>query len=306
VEQRDIEIFLTLAEELHFGRAAARLNVSTARVSQTIRRLERRIGTRLFDRTSRRVVLTPVGARLEQDLRPAYEQIRRAVERAIAAGRGMEGVLRVGFVGTAVGGFLHRVAADFRREHPACRVEIHEARYSDFLDLLRSGERDMMLVPVPVREPDMVCGPVLFAEPSVLAVPAGHPFARRASVTLEDFARDKVLRPAGLPGYMDESLVPARTPAGRPIERGPTFATVQEMLALIGAGQGVFPVPAHAGTYDVRPDIAYVPIVDGLPRERRLVWRAAAENNRVRAFDEAARAFVAAHPDPLLGARPPR
>jgi DNA-binding transcriptional LysR family regulator len=299
VERRDIEIFLTLGEELHFGRTAERLHVSTARVSQTIKKLERQIGAGLFERTSRRVSLTPIGVRLYEDLRPAYQQILDGIDRAIAAGRGIDGVLRVGFVGTAVGQFLHQVAAAFQARHSACEVQVSEARYSDFLDLLRAGEVDVMLVPVPVREPDLTAGPVLFREPSVLAVSARHPYARRDAVRLEDLAGDKVLRPAPLPGYMEESLVPRLTPGGRPIERGPRFRTVQEMLSLIGAGQGMFPVPAHAARYDTRPDVVYVPISDGLARERRLVWRTTAHTNRVRAFAESARDFIAANGEPF-------
>ena len=119
VERRDIEIFLTLAEELHFGRTADRLHVSTARVSQTVRKLERRVGAALFERTSRRVGLTPIGRRLDEDLRPAHQQILDGIDRAIAAGRGIDGELRVGFIGTAVGQFLHQVAAAFHGLHTA-------------------------------------------------------------------------------------------------------------------------------------------------------------------------------------------
>lgn len=301
MERRDIEIFLTLAEELHFGRTAERLHVSTARVSQTIRKLERRIGAALFERTSRRVGLTPIGRRLEEDLRPAHERIIEGVDRAIAAGRGIDGELRVGFIGTAVGQFLHRVAAAFHGLHPACHVQVLEARYSDFLDLLRADEADLVLVPVTVAEPDITTSAVLFREPTVLAVSARHPFARRESVALDDLARDKVLRPRAFPDYMDEGLVPRRTPAGRPVERGPEFGTVQEMLSLIGAGQGMFPVPAHAARFDTRPDIAYVPIRDGPPRERRFVWRTTAETHRIRVFTQVARDVVARSPNPLQG-----
>jgi DNA-binding transcriptional LysR family regulator len=288
VERRDIEIFLTLAEELHFGRTAERLHVSTARVSQTIRKLERRIGAALFERTSRRVGLTPIGHRLEEDLRPAHQQILEGIDRAIAAGRGIDGELRVAFVGTAVGQFLHQVATAFHRQHAACHVQV--------LD-----EADLVLVPVEVAEPDLVTSPVLFHEATVLAVSARHPFARRESVSLEDLARDKVLRPRSLPDYMDESLVPRRTPGGRPVERGPEFGTVQEMLSLVGAGQGIFPVPAHAARFDTRPDIVYVPIRDGLRRERRFIWRATAETHRIRAFTQVAREVVARSPNPLQG-----
>jgi DNA-binding transcriptional LysR family regulator len=301
VERRDLEIFLTLAEELHFGRTAERLHVSTARVSQTIRKLERRIGAALFERTSRRVALTPIGGRLESDLRPAHQQILEGIDRAIAAGRGIDGELRVGFIGTAVGQFLHRVAATFHDLHPACHVQVMEARYNDFLDLLRTDEADLVLVPVRVAEPDMAVSPVLFDEPTMLAVSSRHPFARRESVSLEDLARGKVLRPRSFPEYMDESLVPRRTPGGRPIERGQEFSTIQEMLSLVGAGQGMFPVPVHAARFDARPDIAYVPIRDGLRRERRFVWRTTAENHRIRAFARVARDVVARDPNPLQG-----
>src|SRR5215510_2897054 len=101
MEQRDIEIFLTLAEELHFGRTAERPHVSTARVSQTIKKLERRVEATLFERTSRQVALTPTGRRLDDDLRPAYQQSREGGDRAIAAARGVEGELRAGCIGTA-------------------------------------------------------------------------------------------------------------------------------------------------------------------------------------------------------------
>jgi DNA-binding transcriptional LysR family regulator len=86
MEQRDIEIFLTLADELHFARAAQRLHVSTARVSQTIKKLERRIGGPLFERISRRVQLTPIGHRLGDELRPAYQQIHDAIDAVMTAG----------------------------------------------------------------------------------------------------------------------------------------------------------------------------------------------------------------------------
>lgn len=293
MEQRDIEIFLTLAEELHFGRTAERLHVSTARVSQTIKKLERRIGAALFERTSRRVVPTPIGRRLEEDLRPAYQQILDGIDRRSRPPRdrgGAAGRLR------RHGGrrLLQQAATRFHARHSGCEVRIADVRYSDFLDLLRADELDLVLVPVKVDEPDIACGPVLFREPVVLAVSARHRLARRASVSLEDLGAEEVLSPRGLPAYMNESLIPRRTPGGRPIRHGQEFSTVQEMLSLIGAGLGVFPVPAHASKYDTRPDIAYLPIDDGPPRERRFIWRATAETNRIRAFTQATADAIAA------------
>ncbi|NUS17670.1 MAG: LysR family transcriptional regulator, partial [Streptomyces sp.] len=103
MERYEIEAFLALAEELHFGRTAVRLRITTARVSQVIGKLERRVGAPLFERTSRSVSLTPIGRRLHEDLRPAFERLEAALATAVAAGRGVTGELRVGFVGAAAG-----------------------------------------------------------------------------------------------------------------------------------------------------------------------------------------------------------
>jgi len=292
MEQRDIEIFLTLADELHFGRAAERLHVSTARVSQTIKKLERRIGASLFERTSRRVELTPIGRRLDDGLRPAYQQIQDTIDRATADARGIRGPLRVGFVGAATGQFVLEVAEAFRSEHPDCEVRFHEKQFGAGFGPLRDGEFDMVLATVPVfgaRESDLTGGSVLFEENRLLAVSARHPFAGRPSVSFADLARTKVLRtPPTVPDYWDQALVPQHTPDGRPVERGPSFGTVQEMLALVGAGFGTYPVPTQATSYYARPDVAYVPIHDAPPYEWRFVWLSAAETAKIRAFDRAA------------------
>ncbi|MDR8413544.1 LysR family transcriptional regulator [Nonomuraea sp. 3-1Str] len=303
VERRDLEIFLMLAEELHFGRTAERLHVSTARVSQTIKKIERRIGVPLFERTSRQVALTPVGQRLFDDVRPAVQQIEDGIARAVAAGRGIDGVLRVGFVGTAVGQFAIEVSDLFHSRYPECEVEITESRYAEGTSLLHSDQIDVLLVGAPSLEPEVAEGPILFREQPMLAVSSRHPFARRASVSMEDLARDRVLRPREFTDEVDALVVPRTTPGGLPIPRGLTFGTIQEMLALIGAGKGVFVVPAHARRYDSRPDVTYVPIQDGRPFEWRLVWLTSAESARVRAFTQAATDYVRLHPNPLIGPR---
>jgi DNA-binding transcriptional LysR family regulator len=296
VERRDIEIFLALADELHFGRAAERLHVSTARVSQTIKQLERRFGTTLFERTSRRVELTATGRQLRDDLAPALQQIEDAIARAIAAGRGVTGTLRVGFIGAAAGQFVLEVADAFAKAHPDCTVEIRESQFSDGVDLLVNGGIDMLLATHPVREPGLRAGPVLFTEDRLLAVSARHPFAGRASVAFADLVRDKVLRsPPAVPDYWDEALAPRHMPDGRPVERGPVFTTIQEMLALVGAGKGVYPVPTQARAFYQRPDVAYVPIEDQGPFEWAFFWPAAAETSRVRAFNAVAVQTAASH-----------
>ncbi|MGV9882098.1 LysR family transcriptional regulator [Streptomyces sp. NPDC003006] len=285
LERHEIETFLTLAEELHFRRTAERLGLSQGRVSQIIQTLERQIGVALFERTSRRVGLTPVGHQLRDGIAPAYRQIQEEVARAVAAGRGIHGVLTVGFVGAGAGDVLLQTMDVFRARHPECEVRIREIQFSDTFSALRAGELDLLVASFPVTEDDLVTGPVLVREAQMLAVAARHPFAGRRSVSLEDLARDKVLRfSTTLPDYWQEFRTPSRTPSGRPIEKGPTVNTFQEALALIAAGEGISPVGAQVTRFYSRPDIAYIPIHDAPRLSWGLVWRRSGESARVRAF----------------------
>ncbi|GGP41037.1 LysR family transcriptional regulator [Saccharothrix coeruleofusca] len=278
MERRDLEVFLTLAEELHFSRTAERLRVSQARVSQTVKRLERRIGAPLFERTSRRVALTPIGQRLRDDLAPAYRQIVAGVARAVAAARGTGG-LRVGFQAPAVADLVADVIDRFRADHPG-EVLIREADFADPLALLRADEVDALVALFPVDEPDLTTGPVLWREPLVLAVAANHPFAKLDSVSLEDLARAPVFRAAF---WLD------RTPGGLPVRAARSPATFQELLTAIAADEGVCPLGAHAAEHFARPRVAFLPFRDAPALRWGLVWRTSAETARVREFAAAAR-----------------
>ncbi|MFJ9829663.1 LysR family transcriptional regulator [Streptomyces sp. NPDC101160] len=273
LERHELEAFLTLAEELHFGRTAERLHVSTARISQTIAKLERRIGVPLFHRTSRRVELSPLGRQLYEEVRPAWSRITDAVERAVYAGRGVTGVLKVAFTGPATGQLLIGATQAFRVRHPECEVRIREARPSDVLPWLRAGEVDLALAGHPVPGEDLATGPVLVREARMVAVPTGHPFARRENIALADLARVTVLQDPETPGE--------------------AALTYNEVLTLVGAGEGVFVVGAHVRRYFARPDVVYVPVADAEPVEWGLVWLAEGATARVRAFGEAALGLVA-------------
>ncbi|PXY22532.1 LysR family transcriptional regulator [Prauserella muralis] len=289
MERRDIEVFLTLAEELHFGRTAERLRLSQARVSQTIKQAERQIGAPLFDRTSRRVELTPIGRRLRDDLLPAHRQIETALATAVAAGRGTDGELRVAFEAPAVADLIGELLERFRRRLPGCRVRVREAPFADPLDALRRAEADVLVTALPVNVAGFETGPVVHTEPLLLAVSSRHPFARRRAVSLEDLARDTVLHAAWPTAAAQPADIPWLTPTGAPITRGPAAATVQEVFALVAAGDGVCPVAAHAAAYFARPTLAFLPFTDAPPLEWGLVWRRAAETARVRAFVAQAR-----------------
>ena len=289
LERYELEAFLTLAEELHFGRTAERTGVSTARVSQTIRGLERRVGAPLFNRTSRRVELTPIGRRLYEDLQPAREMIVAGFDRAVRSGRGITGTLNVGFVGAAGGQLLSEAAELLQVRQPGCEVMVREVQLVDAVPWLLSDEVEVLLTCFPSERDDLVSGPALVTEARMLAVPSGHPFANRRLVPVEDLAGVTLLRtPDDLPGSQPSS----QTPTERPIEPGPEARSFQEALTLVGAGRGLLPIGAHIRRYYMRPDVAYVPLQDAPPVHWRLMWRADGATARVQVFAAAAHALV--------------
>lgn len=288
LERLELEAFLTLAEELHFGRTAARLHVTTSRISQTIRKLERRVGAQLFVRNSRSVTLTEVGARLRDDLLPAYEQIGLGLAQAIASGRGVriEGVLRVGWSGPWCGNLVVRAAELFRDRHPGCEVEIREIQLCDPLGGMRAGTIDVQMTEFPIDEPDITTGRLVFAEPRALMVPAGHPLARRKSVSLEDLA-DAVLvtlADADIPRSWMDRYFPRRTPAGRPIPQGPATKYWSEVLLHVASGVGVSTVAARGEQFYTRPGMVFVPFHDASTVDYGLMWPTASRSRLIRPF----------------------
>ncbi|MFI8966097.1 LysR substrate-binding domain-containing protein [Streptomyces sp. NPDC053493] len=299
LERHELETFLTLGEELHFGRTAERLGVTTGRVSQTVKKLERRVGTPLFARTSRSVALTPVGRRLHEELRPAHARILAALERATAAGRGLLGTLRVGF-GSPWGGELLTATADaFLARHPGCELTLGEVPVDAGTRPVEDGALDVQYATFPVAVPGLTAGPVLVRDDRVLLVPAAHPLAGRASLGLEDLAGQTLVTTGRTQSRAwREAHYPTRTPSGATVHHGPAAATWEELLSLVGAGRGVAPGAARGARYHPRPGIAYVPFHDAPPLEYGLVWATANENALIRAFVETAARVPGTGADP--------
>jgi DNA-binding transcriptional LysR family regulator len=288
VELRDIEIFLTLAEELHFGRTAECLRVSQARVSQSVKQQERRIGGALFERTSRNVRLTPLGERLRDRLAAGYGEIMAGIDEAAAAARGQTGILTVGVMAT----HHQQIAAVldlFRQRHPQCELRMREILPTDPFGLLRAGRVDIAVLWLPVREPDLTVGPQLLTEPFVLAVASDHPLASRDQVEMEDLGDHPVVWPEGpIPDYVWEAHTPSVTPAGRPIRRGTAVTTLEEAFTAIATGSVISPIGSYAAASRLRRDITFVPITDAPLLRYTPVWRSASETTLVRAFVKAA------------------
>ncbi|UVS78456.1 LysR family transcriptional regulator [Actinokineospora sp. UTMC 2448] len=297
MELRDIEIFLTLAEELHFGRAAERLHVSQARVSQAIAGQERRLGGALFDRSNRRRIrLTPLGQQLRDDLRPVYTGLRDSLERARLTARGVTGTLRVGLLPFNVAE-LHPYWKAFRAQNPQWELRVRPLPYVDPFAALRRGETDVLVVWLPVEEPDLTVGPVLFTDPRLLAVFAENELASRASVSLETLAdHPHASAPLRL-DYWEDRYLPFHTPRGRAIERTHWVTTSDELINLVGNGDVVHTFPSHVTRYWLMPHIRWLPVHDMPPLSYALVWRADSETDLIRALAHTVRNLGPVHFD---------
>jgi DNA-binding transcriptional LysR family regulator len=294
VELREIEVFLVLAAELHFGRAAERLLLTPSRVSQILRRLEHKLGGQLLNRTSRTVVLTPAGDRFLAEIGSPYDQLLATIERARAANRSLAGTLHLGLLpANSSGPHLRTIVAEFERLHPECAVMISEILLTDPLGPLRRGEIDVMATPLPMRQPDITVGPTLAREPMVLAVADDHPLAGQGRVTVEDLGSYELAPITDVPKELIDTAFPRRTPSGHPIAwQTHRPKTPHEVTTLVARGAIVHPTVPSFAEYFGQPGITYIPIIDMPARKSGLVWRRKATDPRLREFVRVAREIL--------------
>ncbi|MFI7274999.1 LysR family transcriptional regulator [Streptomyces sp. NPDC049879] len=273
IHVQEIECLLTLAEELHFGRTALRLGCSQSRVSQLVTALERRVGVRLVDRTSRSVRLSRFGEQFVAEVRPAFEALSTVITEARdRARRGALLQLRVGFHGAV----YEEVTEAFRRlrRHHDVAVALTEIPLGSPFAAVLGGRIDAAVVELPVREAGLTTGFRFPPQDRLLAVAATHPLAAAARVHAEELAGLDVLHPVGdAPDYWRAARVPRATPGGTPIRSTTGISTIQEGLALVATGEHTMLVCRPLAERATRGDVRYVP-VDGLGASQlALVWR---------------------------------
>jgi DNA-binding transcriptional LysR family regulator len=304
VELREIKLFLTLAEELHFARTAERLQLTPSRVSQTLRELEAKLGGRLVYRTSRQVELTARGERFRQEVAELHRGLMAALERTYDDGPELAGVLRLGLLTPVVDGpHMPAIISAFERRNRDCQVEMNRAPYGDAFSSLRRGEFDLLATWLPHGQPDVVVGPTLTREALFLGVAEDHPLAQRDQVSIEDVAEYRVVPMEEVqPEELVERWIPRTTPGGRTIRRlRVPFAQMArddpgdlraQMSWWIRTGTIVHPAMEPIRAIH-GPGIIWVPISDMPPLRSALAWQRGESNDRVREFARVAREVLA-------------
>jgi len=270
LEIRELRYFVTVAEELHFGRAAARLSVAQPALSKTIQRIESRLSLQLFDRTSRSVALTPAGAALLEHGRHALNAMTVAVQNAQRAAddEPLRFVMKPGGDANLLSGIL----AAYSRHPRARQVDILFSGPAGGAGHLRDGRADAALLHAPFNDLTGFAAETLHVEDRVAVLPEGHRLAARGSISLDDLEDEAFPR---WPGVADGG-------------NGPEIVDVAELVSLVRVGRVVCVLPRSLMT-PAPQGIACVAVPDAGPSRIVIARREDDHRGHVTALIAAAR-----------------
>jgi DNA-binding transcriptional LysR family regulator len=249
MELRQLRYFAALAGTCHFGRAAEMLHMAQPPLSQAIRRLEKELGVRLFERTTRHVALTGAGEVFRTDVENVLRAVDESVERVGRFARGAEGVLRIGFTGAASYRQLPTLARLMQKHMPGVALDVHTEMLTPAQEAgLHEGRLDVGVLRPPVRG-DGLTGRALADEPLVLAHPAEHWLGAGTGtgdepVRLERLrGEDFIVYGSGLGSVVGDAALRSCLDAGFDPHRAHEVTETSAALALVAAGLGVTLLP---------------------------------------------------------------
>ncbi|PZU36628.1 MAG: LysR family transcriptional regulator [Microbacterium sp.] len=271
MDTRNLRYFVAVAEERHFGRAADRLRIAQPPLSQQIRRLEKSLGTRLFNRTTRSVEMTAAGEallvrgrRILEDLQSLEGDVRRM-------GQGLRGTLRIGFTGSATYGIMPRVVREASRAFEGMSLEVQgELLTPSLVQELLDHRIDIALLRPPVASTDIQVS-IVARERLVAALPAHSRLADRGAISLADLVGHALV------GYPDGSSVSQAVGAeclrqGIALKYRQRVTETSTLLSLVAAGVGAAVIPESATALSIGGS-AFREILDAPSVELAIAWR---------------------------------
>ena len=267
--------FLVLAEELHFGRAAQRLNMTQPPLTMAIQALERKLGAPLFERTQRSVALAPAGQALLPEVRRLLQAADDLPRQAQAAADGLSGRLRLAFVSSIAYGPLPEWLRSFRHANPDVVLTLREATLDVQLDAFASGEIDagFVLHATGAVPPGLQAWRAL-REPLVMALPDRHPLTARRGLSFDRIAAEPlVIFPRAIAPSLFDAIVGHYRSCGLTPLIAQEANQMQTIVNLVSAGIGVAWVPASLMQLQ-RPGVVYRALSDApLSCDTSLVWQ---------------------------------
>lgn len=291
IELRQLRYFVTVADEMHFGRAAQRLHMTQPPLSQAIQQLEAALGgVPLFARTSRSVALTPAGAALLPEARRILQQTAALPDLARRAASGASGRLSLAFVSTADYSVLPPVLREFREAYPDVEIDLREATTDVQIEELLQGRIDvgLLIPPLPDRARGQLDYLTVLTEPLILAVPKGLSVLRgKTKVALQALAdQPLVIFPRRIAPALHDAILACYHDAGLTPRIGQEAIQMQTIIGLVSAGMGIALVPQSVSNLK-RPGVDYRPLANRTPLvETGLAWRRDNASPVLRAFLE--------------------
>ncbi len=268
VQTRHLRYFVAVAEELNFTRAAQRVHIAQQALSAQIKQLERQLGVTLLERNTRAVSLTPAGAGYLEDARAILAHLERAGQRAAAVERGARDRLVLGFTEGAALTLTEPILTAYRTRHPAVTVELRQFNYDEPAAGLADYTVDVAFLRLPIATTGLRVR-TLFAEPLVVAVPAGHGLAGRSSVQVEDLLAEPILGSATTDPVWNAFWELRAHRNGAPAPVVSRSSTVLEEFMKVASGIGVV-ITTAAARWVPHPGVVLVPIADA-PRSELAV-----------------------------------
>jgi DNA-binding transcriptional LysR family regulator len=265
---RHLRYFLAVAEELHFGRAAEGLSIKQPPLSRQIQNLEADLGVKLFDRTNRRVALTPHGRYLKTAAAQLLAEADRIEQTVGLMKEGTAGFARIGYVGSAMHSVLPGLLRKLGDRFPEIYPELFELGNDEQVRALEAGEIDIGFVRTPIHAEGLVTHPVL-DETFSLILPAGHELVGETEPELGRLANEPFIGSARncAPGMADQILQICNDAGFSPRIVHET-SQLNALLRLVesGLGYSIVPSSARAG-YDLR--LTFIELV-GVPQRAQL------------------------------------
>jgi LysR family transcriptional regulator, benzoate and cis,cis-muconate-responsive activator of ben and cat genes len=264
IDARQLRYFVAVVEDLHFAKAADRLNVAQSALSAQIQRLEREIGVRLLNRNKRQpVTLTDAGRLFHAEAVAALRHIERADQVGRLAARGLAGVVRIGSVASGVSsGVLSRMLHQFRITHGDVRIEVVAMETPRQFEALVSGEIDVGIVRPWRQHPAGIVATIVQTECLLVAMAEDHSLAARAHVSVSDLKDQRFISPHfDDDGGFSEVLTALGTAGGFVPFLEHRVHDFIAAISLASAGYGVVVVPESMRNF-TQPGICYRPITD--------------------------------------------
>lgn len=241
MELRHLYYFVAVGEELHFGRAARRLQMTQQPLSQQIRDLERELGTQLFYRTKRTIHLTEVGEVFLQEARKTITQAEQAVAMAKRVSCGLAGRLSVGFTGPVLNSVLPTILNQVQRKLPHVDLSLQRLGTNEQIEALRCGQIHVGLLHPPVVDQKLI-QEIIHYENLVAVIPETHPLAKDSSnpLSVKELAQESfILFPRNVGPSLYEKIINLCQQAGFRPKKIYEAAPQQTILGLVATGLGI-------------------------------------------------------------------